>query len=120
MDEPVRRIGITNRSVSGIVPGMGRYESSLERDFMEILRFDSCIKNFKPQPVTIDYLRSNGSSGTYTPDGYFEYASHLALPPVLYEIKYRSDFLENWKVLMPKFRAAKNYIMRGLVDIRCG
>src|SRR5690554_8184623 len=89
MDEPVRRIGITNRSVSGIVPNMGRYESSLERDFMEILRFDSNVKIFKPQPVIIEYQRADGSIGTYTPDGYFEYVPKLALLPVLYEIKYR-------------------------------
>ncbi|HIM96914.1 MAG TPA: heteromeric transposase endonuclease subunit TnsA [Gammaproteobacteria bacterium] len=116
MSTPVRRIGITNRSVSGIVPGMGRYESSLERDFMEILRFDSNIKSFKPQPVVIDYWREDGSSGTYTPDGYFEYASHLAHAPILYEIKYRADFRENWKTLIPKFRAAKDYCLsRGWV-----
>jgi len=111
MDEPVRRIGITNRSVSGIVPDMGRYESSLERDFMEILRFDSDVQTFKPQPITIEYQRANGSVGTYTPDGYFEYVPKLALFPVLYEIKYRADFRKDWKNLIPKFRAAKDYCL---------
>ena len=111
MSKPARRIGITNRSVSGTVPRMGRYESSLERDFMEILRFDSDIINFKPQPLVIDYRRRDGTSGTYTPDGYFEYAPHLALAPTLYEIKYRADFRENRKTLLPKFRAARDYCL---------
>ena len=109
MNKPARKIGITTRSVSGVVPGMGRYESSLERDFMELLRFDDSIRSFQAQPVTIDYQRKDGSWGKYTPDGYFKYAEHLALPPVLYEIKYRKDFRDEWKSLMPKFRAAKQY-----------
>jgi hypothetical protein len=116
MNKPARKIGITTRSVSGVVPGMGRYESSLERDFMELLRFDDSIRSFQAQPVTIDYQRKDGSWGKYTPDGYFEYAEHLALPPVLYEIKYRKDFRDDWKSLMPKFRAAKQYgLARGWI-----
>lgn len=106
---PARRIGITNRSVSGIVPEMGRFESSLERDLMELLRFDRSITNFRAQPITIDYIRKDGSSSQYTPDGYFEYERHMCLPPTLYEVKYRADFRDGWKQLLPKFRSAKKY-----------
>jgi hypothetical protein len=114
MHIPARKIGITNRSVSGIVPSMGRYESSLERDLMELLRFDSSVENFKAQPVTIEYVRKDGTLGKYTPDGYFEYKRDMALPPTLFEVKYRADFRDGWKQLLPKFRAAKRYcIERG-------
>jgi hypothetical protein len=40
-DEPVRDIKISTRGVTGAVPRFGKYESSLERDLMEILRFDT-------------------------------------------------------------------------------
>ncbi len=112
MTRPARHIGITNRSVSGVVPGMGRYESALERDFMEILRFEPDIEGFRAQPLSIDFLRKDGSQGKYTPDGYFEYSPSIALAPILYEIKYREDFREHWKTLMPKFRAAKEYCLQ--------
>lgn len=109
--KPVRKIGITNRSVSGIVPGTGRYESSLERDLMELLRFDYSVESTVPQPVTVPYVTRNGGAGEYTPDGLIYFEPELALPPVLYEVKYRRDFRDSWKELLPKFRAAKEFAL---------
>ena len=105
-DNP-RKIGITNRSVSGVVPDIGAYESSLERDFMELIRFDSAVKELTPQPVTIGYFDEYGNSKKYTPDGLLIYQNHIDLSPILFEIKYRSDFRNSWKTLLPKFRVAK-------------
>ncbi len=102
-----RDIGITNRSVSGVVPDIGAYESSLERDFMELSRFDDSIDKMIPQPLIIGYTDKAGRDHTYTPDGLIFYRSGLNLPPVLYEIKYRDDFRASWRQLLPKFRAAK-------------
>ncbi|WHI44629.1 TnsA endonuclease N-terminal domain-containing protein [Microbulbifer sp. VAAF005] len=104
---PVRLIGITNRSVSGLVPDMGRYESSLERDLMEVLRFDPLVLNFTPQPLTIDYIDGKGRSLSYTPDGLIQFQPSAGELPILYEVKYRCDFRKEWKNLLPKFRAAK-------------
>lgn len=105
----VRKIGVTNRSVSGVVPDIGSFESSLERDFMELTRFDPNIAEIIPQPMTIGYFDSQGAARHYTPDGLLTYQAQLEIPPILYEIKYRADFKDSWKQLIPKFRAAKNF-----------
>ncbi len=106
---PVRKIGMMNRSVSGVVPSLGHYESALERDFMEMLRFDPAISVFTPQPLTINYFDKNGRKGIYTPDGFISFIPEVQKIPILYEVKYRKDFRLDWKLLMPKFRAAKAY-----------
>lgn len=108
IEKPVRQIGVTNRSVSGIVPNIGRYESSLERDLMERLRFDHLVESVVPQPLTLPFMRKDGSSGEYTPDGLITFKAPTIELPILYEVKYRKDFRESWKVLLPKFRAAKD------------
>lgn len=105
----VRKIGVTTRSVSGVVPDIGSFESSLERDFMELTRFDSNIEEIIPQPMTIGYFDTQGASRHYTPDGLLTYKLELNIPPIVYEIKYRSDFKDQWKKLIPKFRAAKHF-----------
>lgn len=108
---PVREIGVSTRGVTGSVPSFGRYESSLERDLMEILRFDPHVERCTPQPLTIEYLDRDGRTRSYTPDGliHFKADSGLHQAPVLFEVKYREDFRKDWKILLPKFRAAKAY-----------
>lgn len=103
----VRDIRISTRGVTGTVPSFGKYESSLERDLMEILRFDPSVKSFTPQPLTIKFHDSEGKLRSYTPDGLISFKSFSE--PVLFEVKYRADFRKDWKVLIPKFRAAKKY-----------
>lgn len=106
-----RKIGVTRRSLSGIVPDIGSFESSLERDFMELMRFDVQVKQIIPQPLTIGYFSVDGKSRQYTPDGLVIFQESSGLPPILYEIKYREDFKDSWKQLMPKFRASKKIAM---------
>lgn len=110
---PVRDIGISTRGVTGTVPSFGKYESSLERDLMELLRFDPSIEHFTPQPLTIEYRDKDGQLRTYTPDGLIHFkATPLSCAlPVLFEVKYRADFRKDWKILMPKFRIAKAYCL---------
>lgn len=105
---PVRKIGITNRSVSGVMPNIGSYESSLERDFMEWLRFDDSVKTITPQPLTIGYSDKFNNQRSYTPDGLITFQDDLNIQPILYEIKYRADFRNSWKQLLLKFRVAKD------------
>lgn len=112
----VRDIGITNRSVSGVMPGIGRYESALERDFMELSRFDDALDKLVPQPLIVGYTDKSGRDRTYTPDGLITYREDLRAPPVLYEIKYRADFRASWRKLLPKYRAAKRLALsRGMI-----
>lgn len=107
---PVRKISGTSRGVTGLVPGMGRYESTLERDMMELIRFDRRVRQFTPQPLTISYQDEAGASRSYTPDGLIQFnvlSPHE--PSILYEVKLREDFRAAWKTYLPKFRAAKAY-----------
>lgn len=105
-----RQIGMTTRSVSGIVPGLGPYESTLERDLMEIIRFEGAFESFLAQPVKIQYPGQGGRKmRTYTPDGLIHFKPSLARKPLLYEVKFRENFREKWRELMPAFRAAKSY-----------
>lgn len=102
-----RKIGVMNRSVSGVVPDIGAYESTLERDFMELMRFDPLFHKITPQPLTFDFVDKEGKKRSYTPDGLLHFHSASGICPVLYEIKYREDFRGAWRSLLPKFRAAK-------------
>lgn len=112
---PVRKIGISSRSVVGKMPQGDEFESTLERDFMELLRFDLNIRRYTPQPLVIEYKDASGRGRKYTPDGFIEYRRDVLpakdMPHVLCEIKYRNDFREAWRELLPKFRAAKRYCL---------
>lgn len=107
---PARKIGIKSRGVTGIVPKLGHYESTLERDFMEIIRFEDEFSSFVPQPLKIEFRGKGQTLERYTPDGLIHFKdSDDARKPLLFEIKHRADFRKDWRVLMPKFRAAKKY-----------
>lgn len=109
----VRKISIGTSSIRGTIPTLGQYESSLERDFMELVRFDQNIEMYTPQPVKIKFNDRHNRKTTYVPDGLIEYRSDIypanELKPVLCEIKYRDDFRKDWKRLIDCFKAAKIY-----------
>lgn len=114
---PVREVSRTSRGIRGNVPGMGRYESTLERDMMELIRFDRTVRQFTPQPLTIRYKGEDGRPRTYTPDGLIHFRHvNPHEPSILYEVKFREDFRDAWRIYLPKFRAAKAYCLaRGWV-----
>lgn len=107
---PVRKISGASRGVTGSVPNMGRYESTLERDMMELIRFDGRIRQFSAQPLTINYRDEQGKARSYTPDGLIQF-KHVnpPEPSILYEVKFRADFRAAWRTYLPKFRAAKSF-----------
>lgn len=109
--EPVRKIKANNRSVTGVMPGIGEYESTLERDFLEILRFDPSVDRVFPQSQRIEYVDETGKYRTYVPDGLIFFRDSLMRAPILYEAKYREDFRKDWRNLLRKFRAAKRFCM---------
>jgi len=110
---PVRKIPISTRSVTGTMPGGERYESSLERDLMYLLRFDINVAKFAAQPLTIQYLDGGGKEHKYTPDILIHHRKDIfpakTLPIILGEVKYRDDLRQNFKEYRPKFRAAIHY-----------
>jgi hypothetical protein len=108
---PVRKIGLCYRSVAGLVPmGAGRRtvrtESTLERDFVLLKKFDRDVLDVEEQPVRIPYRQPTGRMGNYVPDFLVTYRTG---PKQLAEVKYSSDPI----LLSPAFRfridAARSY-----------
>jgi hypothetical protein len=105
---PVRSIGIQSRSITGTMPNGARYESSLERDFMYLLEFDSTVDLYTPQPLTVRYRGLDGAWHRYTPDGLIEWRDDQVVMdrrPLLVEIKYREAFTNNWREWRCRHRA---------------
>src|SRR5579859_6676456 len=113
--EPVRKIGVQSRSVTGTLPEGGRYESSLERDFMLLVQFDPAIDTYTPQPLTLRYRGLDGETHRYTPDGLIHWRQdrpiHHDSRPILVEIKYRQAFSGEWRNWRRKARAAHEYAL---------
>ena len=70
---PIRKIPKNYRNITGIAPynkaiGIAAYESSLERDFLTLLEFDSNVQHFEVQPITIEWFDPAGKKHIYTPD----------------------------------------------------
>jgi hypothetical protein len=109
---PVREIGVQSRSITGTMPDGNRYESSLERDFMLLLKFDPAVAIYTPQPLSMSYQGQDGTWHRYTPDGLIEWRKDLNLSdtrPVLVEVKYREEFHGTWRAWRARFRAARNF-----------
>lgn len=104
---PVRKIGIQTRSITGTMPGGNRYESSLERDLMELVRGDPDFASYHAQPVRIEYVAATGELTSYTPDALIFWKSGRR--PLLAEVKHREDCRGLWKGLLQKFRVARDY-----------
>ena len=108
---PVRRIGLCYRSVSGRVPmGGGRrtvaVESTLERDFALLQRFDRDVVGLEEQPVRISYRDAAGAKRSYVPDFLVIYRQGA---PKLVEVKFSNDPALVAGELEPRFAAARAY-----------
>ena len=109
---PVRKIQKSYRNVTGIifdsdsVQGYS-FESTLERDFLLLLKFDQSIRCFEEQPLQIKWIDAQGKEHRYTPDTRVDYYDDR--PSTIFEVKYRNDLRENWKDLRPKFKAAVSH-----------
>lgn len=115
---PVRKIGTSHSSLTGIIPSKKlddkiHFESALERDFAYLLEQDPCIQHYEIQPLKIEFRSQDGVLKRYTPDFLVFYndiyQSTKGYKPQLVEIKYRSDLRKNWGDLKPRFKAALNY-----------
>ena len=115
---PVRKIRPNYRSTTASVSTnkMNRpvgAESSLERDFLVILDFDVNVLRFEEQPLTIEFEDEKSCLHRYTPDFLVYYRADIvpaqSMKPLLCEIKYRKDLFANWKILKPKFKAARAF-----------
>lgn len=108
---PVRKIPMQSQRVTGQIAttkhsGAAVYESSLERDLIEILEFDAAVASFATQPSVIHY-ETDGRRRRYTPDILVNWVLDNGNRATwLCEVKYRTDLRTNWRELKPKFRAA--------------
>lgn len=111
---PVRKIPIGNRAVTGRHGRSGaRYESSLERDFFELMMADPAVASVEEQPVRLDYTASNGMKRHYTPDALVTFHPNscfgTAAMPLLCEIKYRDEYRERFSELKERLKVARRY-----------
>jgi hypothetical protein len=110
---PVRKIPKNYRNITGIASrgksiGKAMFESGLERDFITLLEFNREVDSFEVQPISIEWIDSNGKKRSYTPDTLAFYTSN-SKKPTLFEVKYRSELKSDWQQLKPKFKAALAY-----------
>ncbi|MDO8714342.1 MAG: TnsA endonuclease N-terminal domain-containing protein [Polynucleobacter sp.] len=108
---PVRKVPKSFRNVTGIIAsnkaiGEARFESTLERDLLTLLDFNSQVLSLEVQPIAIPWKDSVGKPHTYTPD---VHAIYVDQQNVIYEVKYRSELLEEWATLKPKFKGAIHF-----------
>ncbi|WP_300320763.1 TnsA endonuclease N-terminal domain-containing protein [Idiomarina sp.] len=89
------------------------FESTLERDFLTIIEFDTNVQSYDVQPVSIFWIDEKGKRRTYTPDVLVEFqagkCSFSRFDVILCEVKYRSELQRKWADFKPKFKAAIKY-----------
>jgi hypothetical protein len=110
-DIPPNRRSITGHVPSKKKPGMVAFESTLERDLILLLEFDSLVRTVSEQPVRICF-EHNGKSQIYTPDLYITYNDPASRLPMFIEVKYRRDLFEHWSELHIRLRAGARYARR--------
>jgi len=106
-----RDIPLNYRNITGVASSVKdtaptAFESPLERDFIELLRFDVLsIASYHTQMPVIFYTEG-GKKRRYTPDVFVKYEDGRQ---VMYEVKPREVIKNNWLTLKPKFKQAIRY-----------
>lgn len=105
---PVRKITTNRRSSRGYYSFRGEdciaHESTVERDFVMRMEFESDVAKLVSQPVELSYIDLNGRRQRYTPDYLVYFKSDRK--PLLVEVKEKTELLEKFEKLRPKFSAA--------------
>lgn len=107
-----RNIPLNYRNVTGALSSRTGasstpFESPLERDFLELLRFDELnVVSYDTQQPVIYYINSEGYERRYTPDVVVTFKSGRR---VIYEVKPRDLLKEHWEEFKPKFKQAIRY-----------
>lgn len=102
---PISKMGLTGGISSVKENRMVEFESSLERDFIQIIEFDSKVFFYCEQPIKI-YYKQDEISHYYTPDFYIEYFNG---EKEIIEIKYEEDLRINKLIYDYKFRMADEF-----------
>jgi len=110
----VREIGPKYSSLSGYFISKKQdsqiiqFESSLERDYIYLLEFDTSVYLYLEQPLSITYLDCNNKKHKYTPDFLVRYSDNNTCD-TLVEIKYNDELIHNSLIFSKKFNAAREY-----------
>lgn len=108
----VRPLRVSTRCLTGRVAlkggGSATFESSLERDWLEILDFDPSVERIQVQPFSL-YYSHEGKRRRYTPDVLVERGGRQGPITTVYEVKPREELREHWARYRPRFRAAVAY-----------
>lgn len=111
-EKPARTIGTSRQYLTGQVSldsgKMASFESSLERDWLVVLDFDSAVRWIREQPFTIEYV-TNGKARRYTPDVMVEHEQGGTVRTIVYEIKPREILRSKWSLYRPRFKAAVHF-----------
>ncbi len=104
---PVRKIPKNYRNVTGVEAcskgtGEAQFESTLERDFLDLLEFSPEVESFDVQPLRIEWRGQHGEPRKYTPDVLVRFKPDVGRVPWLCEVKYRADLKKDWVDLHPK------------------
>lgn len=106
---PARKIRMSYRYVTGKVAlgdgGAATYESTLERDWLQVLDFDPTVRSLQVQPFTLHY-DFKGQSRRYTPDVKVTFSDDSV---VVFEVKPREVLLGEWANLRHRFWAAMRH-----------
>ena len=104
---PVRKIPKNYRTVTGVEAcskgtGEAQFESTLERDFLDLLEFSTEVEEFEVQPLRIEWRGERGEPRKYTPDVLVKFKPDVGRVPWLCEVKYRADLKKDWSDLHPR------------------
>lgn len=116
----VREIGLKNFSLSGNISSLKTnssvsFESSLERDYINLLEFDSSVSTYCEQPLKI-FFTINSKKKYYVPDFYVKYSD--GRKDEIIEIKYKDDLEKYKRKYINKFNAAKLFCKENNLNFR--
>lgn len=116
-----RNIPLNYRNITGTLSsragdGSAPFESPLERDFLELLRFDEInVDSYDTQQPVIYYVNDEGYERRYTPDIFVKFKSGRL---VMFEVKPRDILREKWAEFRPRFKQAIRYGKKHGYDFR--
>jgi len=116
----VRNIGLKKFSLTGNITSLKQnsqisFESSLERDYIYLLEFDTTVDEYFEQPLKIFY-EVEGKKRYYVPDFYVKYCTNKR--DAIIEIKYTYSLKKDKKKLEDKFKAARVFCQSNDIDFK--
>lgn len=114
-----RKISTSNLSLTGAISSLKQnrlieFESSLERDYIHILEFNSNVLKYYEQPIKIEYFYKN-QKRIYIPDFWVEYKNGTK---EVIEIKYSEEINKKDAQLVFKLGEAKKFCSKNSLTFK--